>query len=481
MSHYALNATRAARKEDEGRQRLNRLAGLTMIVIVGRIAEVVPGLSVLPVAKITLGLLAIMVWRMRSELLPIGGLPIARTAFWMFGLTAASIVFSVWKSNSLAFVLDTLLVMVLMFYVLARVLSTWQAVRCGLIALCITAVILAGASLVSYAGGRVETSSTYDPNDLAYVLITILPLLIAFAIVRSGARRWLAIGAAVIVVTAFFLTQSRGGLVALLVSLPLLAGLVYHGLGSGKKPRGQKAKFFLVACAVALLTVAAWPLLPQDARERLSSVFAVESDYNVTSDSGRIAVWKRNLGAAARRPIGYGVGSAPTVDGLHGGTWLTAHNSLVQVLVELGVLGLFLFLRLYWLALRQLRAVIRQGVTHVTAATSDEMVVFARALRVGIVANFAAAFFLSQAYSYLLLCMLALIAGLSVASQPPGGQRPARRAAYGVPQRAGNKAPPGVAAARQKADSGSRRLSATALGSSGSSPYFRSGNRDADS
>src|SRR4029077_638825 len=95
------------------------------------------------------------------------------------------------------------------------------------------------------------------------------------------------------------------------------------------------------------------------------------SDYNmdVENKTGRSGIWKRNFQAALRRPVGYGIDSFQMVDLRNGGMFKAPHNSYLQVLVELGFLGLWLFVRMYLLSWAALQRV-RQSL--LAAAPSDE-------------------------------------------------------------------------------------------------------------
>ena len=88
------------------------------------------------------------------------------------------------------------------------------------------------------------------------------------------------------------------------------------------------------------------------------------------------------------------------------------------------MLGAFLFLRLYWLAWRQLSAQSARMRERATAATEriarSDVPVILYALRASLVASFVAGFFLSQGYSYLLYTLLGLIAAVALLDSNAG-------------------------------------------------------------
>ena len=145
-----------------------------------------------------------------------------------------------------------------------------------------------------------------------------------------------------------------------------------------------------------------------------------EEDYNYTETGGRVAIWKRGLGYMAEHPIvGVGLGNFGAAEAFSdrnrartaaGKGWQTsaAHNSFIQAGVESGVTGLAIFLALLVVSIR---ACSWRAPPNATPAELDELAI-ARALAGGLVGYCVAGFFLSQAYSPLLYCLLGLVAAL---------------------------------------------------------------------
>ncbi len=414
-------------------------AFFTLIVVIGRIGEVVPAMRELPLAKISLGLLVITVLLNREQLARQEFLrsPIALTALAFFALCAVSVGFSIWKSNSLAFLLSAVLVLALLFILMFKIVSSWRIARAALVTLCLCGTALAISALLIYDGARAEVDSTYDTNDLAYVLVTIMPIAVAFALGATGLKRWLFAAASLAMLMAALFTESRGGL------LGLAAGMLTLFIWNPVRQRGVKRapvsllkRLVWIVIAVAAL-LGAWAQLPSSARERFATMLNIERDYNLTQkDVGRTFIWKRNMKAVVGRPIGFGLASSGALDGRLGGRYFTAHNSLVQVATELGFLGLFLFLRLYWLAWRQvsnMRYLPVRSDTEPRAISGADVPLVLHGLRSALVASFVAGFFLSQGYSYLLFTLFAIIAAI-LALQPAHANdqvalaRPDRRA-----------------------------------------------------
>jgi O-antigen ligase len=171
---------------------------------------------------------------------------------------------------------------------------------------------------------------------------------------------------------------------------------------------------------IALMGVAVWGHLPQESQERLLTLLDLKHDYNAdpNSNASRTVLWRRDIGLALQRPIGYGMGCASAVDGLNGGQYRTAHNSLVQAFVELGVLGLWLYLATYYVTWRELGRITAAGRLQASDKESSQVALYARAFRIALAGNLAAGFFLSQAYSASLWMLIAVCAAfVRIASQ----------------------------------------------------------------
>jgi O-antigen ligase len=390
-----------------------------LFVLIGRAGEVIPGASDLPLAKIAVALVVLgaFVGRQRLSKVAFSSSPMARTSLVFFALGALSVLFSIWKANSLNFVLTTLLVLATVFVLVFKVATSWRIVQGTMLALCASAVALAIPATLGYRGERVEVGLTYDTNDLAFVLVTVTPIALAFAFVRSGWRRWMFAAMCGICLWAMLLTESRGGL------LGLIAGVLAFLLWKPALPGGQRVRAvggvwrrLIWTLAAVFVAVLVWTILPSQARERFSTMLDIESDYNMQEQSvGRTFIWKRNMIAVAQRPVGYGIASAGALNLQFSGRYQTAHNSVVQVATELGILGMILFLRLYWLAwsgLGRLRYAIAPDPNQPQLISGADAPMLLHGLRAALVASFVAGFFLSQGFSYLLFTLFALCAAL---------------------------------------------------------------------
>jgi O-antigen ligase len=136
--------------------------------------------------------------------------------------------------------------------------------------------------------------------------------------------------------------------------------------------------------------------------------------------AGRTDIWKAGIQLLLTHPWGVGIHGYSTVEGLSHeglGKWSTAHNSFLQIGVELGVIGLVLFVRLLIGTIRDLRILRRTharqmgaqaGYSTESDVTRHNPILLAVPLEISLWGFMVGGFFLSQAYSPLLYVILAL-------------------------------------------------------------------------
>ncbi|WP_167527630.1 O-antigen ligase family protein [Desulfosarcina alkanivorans] len=259
--------------------------------------------------------------------------------------------------------------------------------------------------MASLAGGgadrRLFFSTTFDPNDLAYFTLVFLPLNLFF-ITRSNGI-FIRLSALIFIVAGLvliFLTQSRGGFVALVVSLIILF--------FWSKKISKSIKIALLVIGAFIISVAPVNF------ERFSTLMSIEDDYNLTSPTGRIEIWKTGLRMMIDNPLtGVGVGNFARAIGYERqeigsgpARWQSPHNSLIEVGTEAGFIALGLYLYLSFNALR----IFVRGRNQTREPVLSRICEF---LVIGFVGMFTAAMFLSQAFSIYWVFYIALSAAIN--------------------------------------------------------------------
>jgi O-antigen ligase len=324
---------------------------LFVMVFIGRIQEAIPVLAPLRVALITGGL-AFLIWLVRpgsiQEKIPIQYRPV-KYVLMLLGLGLMTIPISLWPGGSFEAVTQGFSKSVLLFLLVLYWSRSIPDVRRILWACCLSTVGLVVSALLAGRADveRFNVSTTYDPNDLALTLVIAIPLILyLFSASRHGLMRLVLIGMAFVSLYGIMLTQSRGGFLALLV----VGGLI---LWRGKMSRTSK----LAAMAFALVVFGI--MAGQGFWERIETIWDPKTEYDRTY-GGRSELWKTGLKLMAIYPLGTGMNTFTTAEGMtHGGMgkWSAAHNSFLEVGVELGVAGLVIYLLLLMRTFKQLRRI----------------------------------------------------------------------------------------------------------------------------
>jgi O-antigen ligase len=187
---------------------------------------------------------------------------------------------------------------------------------------------------------RMTSPLMYDSNDLGTIFAAGIPLCLLFAQSSRGVLRWLGYAIAAGSPATIALSGSRGGFLALIATgIGLLVMM----------PRvtwGRRIGVLLVATLVMAVVA------PSGYLSKMNTIVNPGDDYNVTSETGRIAIWKRGLANLAPRPLtGVGIGNFVRAQWVNQLTTATGspvraqspHNTFVQVAVDLGIPAFLLF------------------------------------------------------------------------------------------------------------------------------------------
>lgn len=368
--------------------------GLALWTQLARIHEILPGLQPLRPALSSL-LLAIGLCVLSGRCGDRAALRSRETRyavlFWL--LATLCIPFSVWKGGAFEVWRHTITSNTLFFFCILLGSRTQRDLRTLWSATIMSAAILAaGALFVPGDSHRMTATAAYDPNDFAFVLVCLLPLVVCRHAMVHGIRRLLLLALAALLLILVLRTESRGGFIGL-----VLLGLFFLFSPASGIP-GYKR---FVLCALGALLV--FLLSPDALWQRLSDLLSGQ-DYNLQTDlsTGRLAIWKRGIAELVEHPLlGVGTGQYATVMGQQYGSraWLVAHNSFLQVGVEMGIPALLLF------CIILLR--IRRNSRPATRSPHVETRALAFGVHQSLIIYATCGLFLSQAYSpilWLLLC-----------------------------------------------------------------------------
>ena len=240
--------------------------------------------------------------------------------------------------------------------------------------------------------------SMFDPNDTAYVLVSLFPLSLYFIRFDAGLFKKLVAAAAVCgAVATILLTGSRGGILAFGAVLLIVFLTRTAGIGTATK------------ILLGLVLVSGWILIADRIDvERYLTLTDLSGDYNLSSPGGRLELWKAAIALSFANPL-TGVGAECF-------TWAhyllrldigdayrryhAVHNSLLQVAAEVGLIGFAVYLTII---VRSLQTFLRANRTQPQSRLSgmDEMSALGGYMLLGFVGLLVSGFFLSHGYSVL--------------------------------------------------------------------------------
>ena len=231
----------------------------------------------------------------------------------------------------------------LLFGLIGTLVTTPAAMRLVLRTLAIVGTVLGLLAVRAKMTGQLSSDGRIeglgegmlsDPNDLASMLVTILPLVCYFILSTDRLLdKLIGVGSIATLLTGIAVTQSRGGLLAVLAVGGFL--LIVSKVSFSKK-----------AFVVAAVAIAGLFALPDEVTNRYATIgSAAQTDESAQT---RLAVWIAGSRIFADHlPVGVGVTNFEVVYGSRyidrsgaGDIWRSAHNSIVEAAAELGLIGL---------------------------------------------------------------------------------------------------------------------------------------------
>ena len=296
---------------------------------------------------------------------------------------------------------------VLLFFFCLRVINTFEKLEAMMFTVCCSALFYGAFSLIMSDSGseRFSYGSEYDPNDLAYILVALLPVSIYYVTHNRGfIKRVFGIATVGISLITILLTGSRGGFLGL-ISIALLLFITNV---SGIK---WTQKIALVIICLALFATFGNAIN----MERYKTLQDVGTDYNVTAEDGRLALWRMGIKVALSNPltgvgancIGQAIGEMKAANGEGSAKWQTAHNSYIEMAAEIGLIGFILYITMIIGTVKKLLFCQK---AQITSPNAKEFQSIAASLQLGFIGSLVAAFFLSQAYSVIFALYFALSA-----------------------------------------------------------------------
>lgn len=405
------------------------LLALALVFIYVRPYELIPVLEKLKVAKVAL--LAALFFSFiesykRGVVMKERGF---RLLFYLQVLAVVLMPFAIWTGKAMDFWMESYVKIFALFYLIIVAVEDGRKVDtllrlificCAFVGARVVLAFLTGNIIYDYDGTRrvmgISILSSSDPNDMALALAMAVPLGMYFFYTVKGlvAKAFYSILVLVCIVAILY-SGSRGGYLGLMIGASVFFFMVY---------RTKKLRL----AGFALLGLMALPFVPGDYQTRFTSMF--DTQNYAYSEGGRLGIWKRGLATVIRTPQGVGLSNYALTEGDrrkekgYTGKWHVAHNSYLQVAVELGVAGFVLYCLFLYNGFKDLRGII---------VMSDEAGDVRRRLCVcGLTASLVAfgisSFFLSQAYywnQYIFIGVIIALKNVMVVEKSVREARPA--------------------------------------------------------
>lgn len=376
-----------------------------LIITGGRLHELFPILqhSPIPLGDLTGGG-ALISFLIESHSRGLGKITLFKEEKYVLGLLILGVITipaSVWPGHSLQFITNSYLKTLVLFFLMALALRDANDLRKMVWASIISAFLISLVSVTTGITHHQTVTGMYDPNDLALVMVCALPFVIYFFKEVHGLKKIFLGTCFVLILMTIIMSVSRGGFIGLIA----MGGYFFK-----RSPRKVKA-FSLIVIVLAIVSIAQFA--PSSYWDRISTIWNPQTEAD-EKGGGRTEVWEKGLKIFGANPIlGVGINNFTTAYGLSlntPGKWSATHNSFMQIGVELGIIGLSLFLFL------TLGTVLRMRRLQKLWQDKQELKDFiwlTHAIETGMVGYIVCGFFLSQAYFDYLYFML----GLSVAMQ----------------------------------------------------------------
>jgi len=391
-----------------------RLFLVCSFILLGRPQDILTFLQPLRPALVftVLAMAALVFGNRRQELTAALSTPEWKRYFLFYLIMIVGIPFASHKGVTFDGVFQGYLVNVLFFIVLVSQVNSLRRLKSLVWVVCMSTLMYSffGALLQGDDEGRFHVfGHAFDPNDTAYVLLSLFPLCLYFVRFDEGLLKKLVAGAAVIsAIVVILKTGSRGGILGLGTVLLILLLTKTGGIRIGHKI------LFVVVLASAFLL-----LSDRIDVERYLTLADISSDYNVSSGGGRIELWQAAIDLSLANPItGVGVDGYPfayfIARKLAGDPylrWHTVHNSYLQIAAEVGLIGFGIFMLIN---LRSLLTFLRVSRIQLPPQSTEaqEMSALGGLMLLGFAGLSVAGFFLSQGYSIFSTLYFALAAAI---------------------------------------------------------------------
>lgn len=198
-----------------------------------------------------------------------------------------------------------------------------------------------------------RTSGFGNPNAYASYLVLFFPLVLSYHLFRRELFTKISAGAlSIMAFIGLLITGSRGGVLSFLFSMAIYLLIL-------KKKTGMAfSRTVKVLCLILLIVGASVAFTPSGVRQVVVERFARFSDTDDIdySTGHRTFLWANGLRLFTERPIiGHGLGTVGPLMEKKFGMAAVAHNEFINYMIEFGIIGLAIYLMIFWKMLQHVR------------------------------------------------------------------------------------------------------------------------------
>jgi O-antigen ligase len=333
---------------------------------------------------------------------------IGKKYLYFYGMMVIGIPFAYYRRGAFDFVILQYIINILYFFLFLTHIHSYERIRFLVFTIICSICFYGLNSMVSggFQGGRYSFGVMYDPNDLAYLFVSLVPFTALF-ISESGkiTTKLFAGFTMVISLILILFTGSRGGLIGLVTLLSLF-------LFTKLSPVNKSIRIVLLI-GVLILAVTNKDVLFTD---RNASILHLGQDYNVTDEEGRIRLWQKGLEFTFKNPL-TGVGAmcfreAMALDRKQRHLiekWQPVHNSYLQISSELGLIAAILFILMIKETILTFKKIRLGNDEQITITDIQRLAGIAQ---IGFISHLIVAFFLTQGYSILFTLFFAFASAM---------------------------------------------------------------------
>jgi O-antigen ligase/polysaccharide polymerase Wzy-like membrane protein len=409
------------------------------ILYYARPEDVIPGLSVIPMAKIAgaVALLALVFGMRGNRVLKKWPLEL-KLLFVMLGHLILTIPFAYWRGGAFNTVFNQFAKGVIVAVLVSMLVGKVSHLRRLLWVQAASLSVMTIASIAAHSGGRMRgvLGGVFEnPNDLAINIALNWPLCFGFFLLADKSwKKVLWAGAMLMMVVGVVLTYSRSGFMA--IALCGIVSLYEFGL------KGKRLHLPILAGAAALLVAIVSPLVgvtPKVWIARMESTVLGKINYSMDRGSweARKELLDESIDEMIAHPI---VGVGPGNFGSYTGTWHVAHNTYTELGAEAGLPALFLFVIILGKSVVNLKRVEKSELYK----TDKEIQVFTGAMMASVAAFVIGAFFSDTQYElfpyfmisyttalYNMACLLPKRQAAGASEKQAGDSSPRQTVKYG--------------------------------------------------